>query len=100
MASPPNPPLPKPCQSPLAPLESHVGRALVRDVLCGARACTPSTRPQLRAGGGKLSRASLVALAPAPHSAVGADGGAPAVHADSPDSVVLADGGAPAAHDP
>jgi len=93
MASPPNPPLPKPCQSPLAPLESHVGRALVRDVLCGACACTPSSRPQLRAGGGKLSLASLAA-------AVGADGGAPADHADAPDSVVLADGGAPAAHDP
>ena len=44
--------------------------------------------------------ASLVVLAPDPHSAVGADGGAPAVHADAPDSVVLADGGAPAAHDP
>ena len=60
----------------------------------------PSYHPQLRAGGGKLSLASLVALAPAPHSAVGVDGGAPAVHADAPDSVVLADGGAPAAHDP
>ena len=93
-------PLPEPCQNPLAPLESHVGPALVRDVWCGACACTPSTRPQLRAGGGKLSLASLVALAPAPHSAVGADGGAPAVHADAPDSAVLADGGAPAAHDP
>ena len=81
MASPPNPPLPKPCQSPLAPLESHVGRALVRDVLCGACACTPSIQSQLldfgqqRACGGKLSMASIaVGVAPAPHSAVGADG--------------------------
>ncbi len=87
---------------PSAP-ESHVGRALVRDVLCGACACTLSILSQLRASGGKLSLASRVVLAPAPHSAVGADGGAPAVpavHADAPDSVVLADGGAPAARDP
>jgi hypothetical protein len=45
--------------------------------------------------------ASLAVLAPAaPHSEVGADGGAPTVHADVPDSVVLADGGGPATHDP
>jgi hypothetical protein len=88
-----------PYPRPPAP-ESHVGRALVRNVLCGACACTPSIRSQLRASSGKLSLASLAALAPAPHSAVGADGGAPAVHADAPDSVVLADGGSPAAGDP
>ena len=61
-----------------------------------ACACKPSIRSQLRAGGGKLILASLAVLALAPHSAVGADGGAPAVHADAPHSVVLADGGAPA----
>ena len=47
-------------------------------------------------GGGKLSLASLAVLALAPHTAVGADGGAPAVLAFAPHSVVLADGGAPA----
>ena len=46
--------------------------------------------------GGKLSFASLAVLVPAPHSAVGADGGAPAVHTLAPLSVVLEDGGAPA----
>ena len=45
----------------------------MRDVLCGVCACTLSIRSQLRASGGKLSLASLVVLAPAPHSAVGAD---------------------------
>jgi len=67
----------------------------VRDVSCGAFACTPSIRSQLPAGGG-AGLASLAVLACAPHTAVGADGGAPAVHADAPHSVVLADGGAPA----
>jgi hypothetical protein len=42
------------------------------------------------------SLASLAVLAPASHSAVGADGGAPAVLAHAPHSVMLADGGAPA----
>ena len=37
--------------------------------------------------------------APAPHSVVLADGGAPAVLASAPHSVVLADGGAPAVLD-
>jgi hypothetical protein len=50
----------------------------VRDVSCGACACTPSIRSQLPAGGGTLSLASLAVLALAPNSAVGADGGAPA----------------------
>ena len=50
----------------------------MRDVSCGVCACTPSTRSQQRAGGGTLSLASLAVLALAPHSAVGADGGAPA----------------------
>ena len=68
----------------------------MRDVSCGACACKPSIRSQLRAGGGKLSLASLAVLALAPHSAVGADGGAPTVLAFAPHSVVLADGGAPA----
>ena len=70
----------------------------MRDGSCGACACTPSIRSQLRAGGGggKLSLASLAVLALAPHTAVGSDGGAPAVHAPAPASVVLADGGAPA----
>jgi hypothetical protein len=48
------------------------------------------------AAGGKLSLASLAVLAPAPQSAVAADGGAPAVHACAPHSDVLADAGAPA----
>ena len=68
----------------------------MRDVLCGEWASTPSIRSQLRAGGGKLSLVSLAVLALAPLSALGADGGAPAVHAPAPLSVVLADGGAPA----
>ena len=68
----------------------------MRDVSCGAFACTPSIRSQLPAGGGTLSLSSLAVLALAPHTAVGADGGAPAVHAFAPASVVLADGGAPA----
>jgi hypothetical protein len=42
------------------------------------------------------SLASLAVLALAPHTAVGADGGATALHALAPHSVVLADGGAPA----
>ena len=95
---------PMPCQNPIDPCppapESYVARALVLDVLCGARPCTPSILSQLRASGGKLSLASLAVLAPAPHSTVGADGGAPAVQTDAPDSVVLADGDVPAAHDP
>ncbi len=69
---------------------------LVRDVSCGAYACTLSIRSQLRAGRGKLSLASLAVFAPAPYSAVGADGGASAVLADAPAAVVLADGGIPA----
>ncbi len=44
---------------------------------------TWSIRSQLRAGGCKLSLASLAVLARAPNSAVGADGAAPAVHADA-----------------
>ena len=68
----------------------------MRDVSCGACARPPSIRSQLPAGGGKLSLSSLAVLACDPHSAVGADGGAPAVHAPAPASVVLADGGAPA----
>ncbi len=52
--------------------------------------CTPSIRSQLRAGGSKLL-ASIAALACAPHSTVGADGGAPAVLASAPHSVVLSD---------
>ena len=68
----------------------------MRDVSCGACARPPSIRSQLPAGGGKLSLSSLAVLACAPHSAVGADGGAPAVLALAPLSVVLADGGAPA----
>ena len=44
---------------------------------------TWSIRSQLRAGGCKLSLASLAVLALARHSAVGTDGGAPAVHADA-----------------
>ena len=42
------------------------------------------------------SLVSLAFLACAPDSAVGADGGAPAVHTLAPLSVVLEDGGAPA----
>ena len=68
----------------------------MRDVSCGVCACTPSIRSQLRAGGGKLSVASLAVLALAPDLAVHTDGGAPAVLADAPAAVVLADGGAPA----
>jgi hypothetical protein len=64
----------------------------VRYVSCGACACTPSIRSQLRAGGGKLSFATLAVLALAPHSTVGA----PALHTRAPHSVVLADEGAPA----
>ena len=48
---------------------------------------TAASRRQARA---------LAFLAPASHSAVGADGGAPAVLAHAPHSVMLADGGAPA----
>ena len=40
-------------------------RALVRDVSCGAGACTSCIRSQLRVGG-KLNLASLAVLAPAP----------------------------------
>jgi hypothetical protein len=79
-------------------LEPHEPRALVHNVSCDVCACVPSIRSQLRAGGCKLSLASLAVLALARHSAVGTDGGAPAVHADAPHSVVLADGGAPAVH--
>jgi len=68
----------------------------VRDVSSGACARPPSIRSQRPAGGGKLSLSSLAVFALAPHSAVGADGGAPAVLAPAPLSVVLADGGAPA----
>jgi hypothetical protein len=48
--------------------------------------------------GGKLSFASLAVLVPAPHSAVGADGGAPAVLAPASQAVMLTDGCAPAVH--
>jgi hypothetical protein len=79
----------------------------VRDVSCGAYECTPSIRSQLRAGGSKLSL-DLAVNACDPHSAVGADGGAPAVDALAASSALLAvlapaphsaegaDGGAPA----
>ena len=76
-------------------LEPHEPRALVHNVSCDVCACVPSIRSQLRAGGCKLSLASLAVRALARHSAGGTDGGAPAVHADAPHSVVLADGGTP-----
>ena len=53
-------------------------------------------RSHMRAGGGsgKLNLVSLAVFALAPHSAVGADGGAPAVLALAPHSVMLADASA------
>ena len=47
--------------------------SLLRKVVRAACACTLSIRSQLRAGGGKLSLASLAVLAFASHTAVGAD---------------------------
>ena len=45
---------------------------------------TLSAKSELRAGSGQLSLATLAVLADAPHSAVGADEGSPAVLADAP----------------